>query len=117
MWDFPPVIDGRPFIEENKNGTQVEETMLTIESGRSQALGDRLYRVCWKSSVTRIHGRSAPMSREQAEFLAHDESIGTASCQFWIEPLVESNEEQRSPIARHAAKKTVRAGVSRQGAD
>lgn len=61
--------------------------MLRTESGRSPPSHGRLYRVCWESSVTRARGRSAPMSRDQAEFLARDEAIGTAFCRFWVEPM------------------------------
>ncbi|WP_404385809.1 hypothetical protein [Caenispirillum salinarum] len=71
--------------------------MLSTESGQRAVSRGGLYRVCWKSSVTQIHGRSAPMSRDQAEFLAHDEAIGTASCRFWIEPLGESDEDHTAP--------------------
>ncbi|EKV28395.1 hypothetical protein C882_0969 [Caenispirillum salinarum AK4] len=78
--------------------------MLSTESGHRAVSRGGLYRVCWKSSVTQIHGRSAPMSRDQAEFLAHDEAIGTASCRFWIEPLGETDDDLTGPPPGDAAR-------------
>lgn len=70
--------------------------MASTDLGRRAGVHGQLYRVCWESSVTRVQGRSAPMSRDQAEFLAHDEAIGTASCRFWIEPLESAIQEDDS---------------------
>jgi len=45
-----------------------------------------MYRVCWASIVTGARGRSRPLPREVAEFVAHDEALGTTMRRIWIEP-------------------------------
>lgn len=68
--------------------------MMRAVSDQGRVMECRLFRVCWRSPVTREHGMSGPMSRAQAEFLVRDESIGNPLRRFWIEPWMEVDADE-----------------------